>query len=185
MTIITTMKEYFLSFNEDNRRLVIGLILSLLILVLTFGLLQRHLSLLDKRKIAREQTLTELLSLRQQYQEAAVDANRVKNRLALVTPEDSPATILEHIGIIAKTGIQSKPLARQEKNGLLEEGAEITLSGLSLNELVNLLFRIEQGAKPLVIKKLLTRTHFNEPSKLDVTLTLTLYRAAQQLQERR
>lgn len=178
MSIFTTLKERFNAFNQETRQLLAGIVMAAIIIALAFVLLQNHLAQLERRKVAREQTLTELLSLRQRYQEAALGANRIKNRLSLVTSEDSPLTILERTGIVAKNGILTKPLPPLEKNGLIEESAEISLTGISLNELVNLLHRLEQDPKPVSIKRLVTRTRFNDPAKLDTTITLALYRTA-------
>jgi general secretion pathway protein M len=53
------------------------------------------------------------------------------------------------------------------------------IEGLTANELVNLLHRLEKGAKPVILKKLLVKSRFDDPAKLDVTLTLALIKAAQ------
>lgn len=178
MNIVTRIQEQVATLDETSRQRTVVIAAGVLFICLAFALLQSHLAQLERRKQVREQTLTELLALQQRYQEATVEANRLKNRLAMVTPDDSPVTILEQTGIVPKNGIQAKPLPRQEKQNLLEESAEISLAGISLNELVNLLFRLEQHAKPVAIKKLVARTRFSDPMKLDVNLILAVYRPA-------
>lgn len=178
MKMYTDLQERFLSLAPETRRLLLYLTAAVLVLLTAYSSLHSHLSALAKKKQAREQTLKELLILQQRHREAAVDAQRLTNRVAAVTPGDTPALIVEQLGMVPRGGIQSKPLPRQEQGALVEEGAELTLSGLSLNETVNLLYRIEQGAKPLAIRKGLLRSRFNDPSRLDLTLQLALFRAA-------
>lgn len=178
MTIFSALKERVSTLDDDSRKSAVIILGAVLIGILAFALLHGHIARLEQRVTAREKALTELLSLRQRYQEATVDANRLKNRLALVTTEDSPATIIEQTGIVSKTGIQVKPLPRREKNGLFEENAEISISGISLNELIHLLHWLELHAKPVIVQKMTARPRFSEPAKLDVTFTLTLYRQA-------
>lgn len=177
MSFYTNLQERFLSLTPETRRLLLYLTAAILVLLVAYSSLHSLLTGLGTRKQAREQTLKELLVLQQRYREASADAQRLTNRVASVAPGDTPALIVEQLGIVPRGGIQSKPLPRQELGSLIEEGAELTLSGLSLNETVNLLYRIEQGAKPLTIRKGLLRSRFNDPSRLDLTLQLALFRA--------
>ncbi len=179
-TIITRLKEGYSQLDAGTRRLLTGTAAALLILLLAYGILQQHLQQLQRYKQSREQTLTDLLSLQQRYREAAADAGRMKNRLSLVTATDSPAAIIQQTGLAAKAGIQVKPLQRQTHDGLVEDDAEVSVSGLTLNELVNLLYRLEQNPKPVGVKRLQAKVKFSDPSRLDATLTLALYRAAPQ-----
>lgn len=176
MIKLADLKTWYAELDEEVRRLLLLLIATVALLIIAYAAVQQHLSQLERRKLSREATLTELMPLRVRYQEAQGDANRVKNRLALVTPEDSPATIIEQTGIATQAAIQSKALPRQERDGLIEETAEITISGLSSNELVNLLYRLEQHPKPVVIRRFSARPRFNEPARLDLMMTVALYR---------
>lgn len=180
MTRFDQLKERYHSLDSDARRLILILIALLLLLLTLYSALTGHLAYLNKRKDSREQTLKELLVLRQRYQEAAADTQRLSNRMASLTATDNPVSIIEQSGIVAKTVIQSKPLPRQERGTLLEDGAELTLSGLSLNETVNLLHFLEYGSKPVSVKKAVIRSRFNDPSKLDLILQIALFKAAAQ-----
>jgi general secretion pathway protein M len=176
MISLADLKNRYAELDEDLRRLMLILLATVALAVIAYSAVQQHLSQLERRKLSREATLAELMSLRVRHQEAQGDANRVRNRLALVTPEDSPTTVIEQTGIATRAAIQSKTLPRQERDGLIEEAAEITVAGLSSNELVNLLFRLEQHPKPVVVKRFVARPRFNEPARLDLTMTVSLYR---------
>jgi general secretion pathway protein M len=172
------LKERYQSLDSDARRLILIMVALLLLLLTLYSMLSGHLAYLSKRKASREQTLKELLVLRQRYQETAADSQRLNNRMATVAANESPVSIIEQSGIVPKAGVQSKPLPRQDKGTLIEEGAEITLSGLTLNDTANLLYFLEQGSKPVAIRKAVIRSRFNDPSKLDLTLQVALFRAA-------
>jgi general secretion pathway protein M len=51
---------------------------------------------------------------------------------------------------------------------------------VTANEAVNLLHRLEKGSKPVVINKALIKSRFDDPSKLDLTLTIALLKSAPQ-----
>ncbi len=181
MSFFDQIKERYDSLDPEARRLILIMIAVILLLLTIFSAVSGHIAMLEKRKIAREKTLKELLVLRQRHQEAAADTQRLTNRMAGVTEKDSPVTVIEQTGIVPKGGIQSKPLPRQDRDMLIEEGAEVTLSGLTLNETVNLLYRLEHGTKPVAIRKAVIRTRFSEPSKLDLTLHVALFRPASRI----
>lgn len=176
MSTTSTITKMFAELDETTRRFVVFLAAGVLLAIIGFAAFQQYLARLDKQRISREKALAELLVLRVRHQEALAESSRIKNRLMLVTAEDSPAALIEQIGIAARSGIQVKALPRQEQQGLLEDSAEVTISGLTSNDLVNLLYRLEQHPKPIVVKNILARTRFNDPAKLDLTTTVALYR---------
>ena len=65
--------------------------------------------------------------------------------MAATRPDDSPAKIIEEIGIKGKRS-QIKPVKGEDRGGYVEDAAEVQIDGLSANEAVNLLFRLEKGA---------------------------------------
>lgn len=176
MTMQDRLKESLTTMDAGLRRLLITGLASIALFILCYALLSGHLANLERKLVSRESTLKELMPLQQRYKEVSGDAQRLTNRLSAVTAEDSPVSVIEQSGIVAKAGIQAKPLPRQEKNGSLEEQAEVSLAGLNLNEAVNLLHRLEYGAKPVTVRKAVIRSRFSDPSKLDLTLTVGLLR---------
>jgi general secretion pathway protein M len=138
-------------------------------LAVLYSLAQDRVERLAKRRIARESTLTEMLSLRQRYRESQAGAQRLTNRLAAVKADDTPARIIEEIGIKGKN-LQVRSLPAIEGADV----AEVRLDGITANEAVNLLHRLEKGTRPVVIRKSLLKTRFDDPSRLDLTLTIAL-----------
>lgn len=64
---------------------------------------------------------------------------------------------------------------RDIKDGITEERADILLEKVSMNELVNVLHRMENGAAMLAIKKINLKKSFEKPELLDVTMTAALF----------
>ncbi len=159
-------------------RLGIGVALLLFLLILLSAANDR-IGRLKKKLSAREADIAEMMTLKQRYLEANAVAQRLANRLTATRPDDTPARIFEEIGIKGK-GSQIKPLKGEERDGYLEDAAEIKVDGLTANEAVNLIFRLEKGARPVVIKKAQLKTRFDDPSRLDLTLTVALLKAAPQ-----
>jgi len=179
MNCLNLLREQYHRLNSRDRlRIGIGIAaLLLLAILLTAG--NDRIGRLRKKLAAREAAVAEMLVLKQRYLEANAVAQRLTNRLAATKPDDSPAKLIEETGIKGK-GTQIKPLKGEERGGYLEDVAEIRMEGLSANEAVNLLYRLEKGAKPVVIKKASLKTRFDDPARLDLTLTVALLKAAPQ-----
>lgn len=170
------LRDLFQNLQPATRRNLLWLLCLVLSLLVAYSLLSNRVQQLERTATARAATLQELLGLQQRYREASAAAGRLANRLAAVTPEDTPLALVEQTGITGSGSVQLKPLPRQENGATLRDTAEIRMQGLSLNELVNLLYLLEQQPKPVVVDKAVVRTRFSEPARLDLVLTLSLLR---------
>jgi general secretion pathway protein M len=165
---------------EPATRLKVGYVLAaLLVLAIGYSALHERIVRLEKTRLSRERDLTEMMLLQQRHREASVGAQKLSNRLSAVAADDSVAKLIDEIGIKGKSS-QIKPLKGDERPGVIEDAAEVKIEGLSANEAVNLLYRLEKGAKPVVIKKANLKTRYDDPGKLDVTLALALLKPAPQ-----
>lgn len=165
---------------ESRTRLRWGIgIAALLVLALLYSAANARVAFLLKKRAAREADVAEMLVLKSRYLEASAGAQKLSNRMAATRPDDSPAKIIDEIGIKGK-GSQVKQVKGEERSGYVEDAAEVKIDGLSANEAVNLLYRLEKGGRPVAIKKALIKTRFDDPSKLDLTLTVALLKPAPQ-----
>ena len=96
-----------------------------------------------------------------------------------MTADDSPAKLIEETGIKGKSS-QVKPMKGEDRPGFVEDAAEVKFEGLSANETINLLYRLEKGVKPVVIKRANLKVRYDDPSKLDVVLNIALLKPAPQ-----
>lgn len=163
---------------DDRTRLRSGYaVITLLVAAVGWSMLSDKVQELENKRSARETVLKELLPLKVAYLSARQSSDQLRGRMASLLPDDSPAKIIEEIGIKGKS-VKIVPLKGEERNGFTEDAADIRIEGLTLNEAINLLYRLEKGGRPLVIKKSNLRTRFDDQSRSDLTLILALLKPA-------
>lgn len=161
---------------DGRTRLFAGYALILLLVVaIAWSALDGKVQALEKKRAARETVLKELLPLKILYYSARQSSDRLNGRIASLRPDDSPAKIIEEIGIKGKS-VKIAPVKGEERNGFIEDAADIRIEGLTFNEAINLLYRVEKGSRPLVVRKCNIRTRFDDPSRCDLTLIMALLR---------
>lgn len=153
-----------------------GLIALLAIFLLLSALADRTADLERRRRI-REATLKELMSLKVTYRTAKQSSDMLAGRMASLRPDDSPAKIIEEIGIKGK-GLKITPAKGEDHGGVIEDAADVRMDGLTLNEAINLVYRLEKGSRPVVVKKANLRVRFDDPSRCDLALTVALLKPA-------
>jgi len=149
----------------------------LLAAVIGWSALSARVQALEKKRAAREKVLKELLPLKAVYQSVRQSFDQLNGRIASMRPDDSPGKIIEDIGIKGKT-VKIVPLKGEERSGFTEDAADIRIDSLTLNEAVNLLYRLEKGSRPLVIKKCNFKVRFDDPSRCDLAIILALLKPA-------
>lgn len=165
--------------NMDNRtRLWSGYALvALLAAALGWSALAGKVVLLEKKRKAREAVLKELLPLKVAYLSARKSSDQLTGRMASLRPDDTLAKVVEEIGIKGK-GVKFSPLKGDERSGIIEDAADVRIDGLTLNEAINLVYRLEKGNRPLVMKKCNLRIRFDDPSRCDMAMILALLKPA-------
>ena len=152
-------------------------LIALLAAAVGWSTLNDRVQALEKKRAARETVLKELLPLKMQYMSARQSSDQLNGRVASLRPDDSPAKIIEDIGIKGKS-VKIVPLKGEERSGFTEDAADIRIEGITVNEAVNLLYRLEKGSRPLIIKKSNLRVRFDDPTRCDLSLILALLRPA-------
>lgn len=165
--------------NMDSRTRVWAgyALIALLITALGWSALAGRVAALEKQRRAREAVVKELLPLKAAYLAARQSSNLLVGRMASLRPDDSPAKIIEEIGIKGR-GVKISPLKGDERGGVIEDAADVRIEGLTLNEALNLLYRIEKGSRPLLLKKGNLRVRFDDPSRCDLVMILALLKPA-------
>lgn len=152
-------------------------LIALLAVVMGWSALAARTAELERKRAARETVLKELLPLRAAYRSAKMSFDQQAGRMATVRPDDSLARIIEEIGIRGK-GVKIAPLKGEERNGIIEDTADVRIEGLTANEMVNLVYRLEKGSRPILLKKANLRVRFDDPSRFDLALTTALLKPA-------
>ncbi|MBI4685025.1 MAG: hypothetical protein HY755_07480 [Nitrospirae bacterium] len=81
--------------------------------------------------------------------------------------------------IFSTLGLRSKiksikPLGSRDVSGEIEEDAEVTVEKITMNEIVNLFYRIDNAPILLVLKKADIKTSFERPELLNLTIMISL-----------
>lgn len=160
----------------DRTRLWCGYaLIVLLAAAVGWSALSAKVQALEKKRAARETVLKDLLPLKVAYLSARQSSDQLSGRIASLRPDDSPAKIIDDIGIKGKA-VKIVTLKGEERGSFTEDVADIRIDALTLNEAINLLYRLEKGSRPLVIKKCNLRVRFDDPSRSDLSLILALLR---------
>ncbi len=170
--------------NLDSRtRLYLGIGVSLLLLfAIVLTAVNGRIAALSRKRLSREADLVQMLTLRQQWLSARMLSQRFSNRLASAHADDSPAKVIEEIGIKGKSS-RITPGKGEQNGQFVEDTAEVKLEGLTANEAINLVYRLENGTRPVLVKRALFKTRFDDPSRLDLTMTIALLKPAPQGQQ--
>lgn len=148
-------------------------VIVLLAAAVGWSMLSAHVAALEKKRTARETVLRELLPLKVAYLSARQSSDQLRGRMATLRPDDSPAKIIEETGIKGKS-VKIGALKGEDRSGFTEDAADIRIEALTLNDAINLLYRLEKGGRPLIIKKSNLRVRFDDPSRCDLSLVLAL-----------
>lgn len=174
---LSDLRQRFNELDQKSRlRLMMGLA-ALLVLAVLWSALNDAAAKLERKRQAREADVAEMLQLQQRFNGARSGYDRMNGRLASVRADDSPARLMEEIGIRGKS-LQVKSVKGEEHKGAVEDAAEVKIEGLTANEAVNLLYRLERGAKPVIVRRALLKTRYDDQSRLDLTMTVALLKAS-------
>jgi hypothetical protein len=127
---------------------------------------------------SRNKVLRGQLSEIQSLASGVVDINDFvkskEKKIGLVKSKGVVSTMqqaLNSLGLKAKT---IKPLDKKKVLEYLEENAELELEGADLNQIVNLLYKIETSPIPIKIKSTAMKTSFEDPDKFTLKIMLAV-----------
>jgi hypothetical protein len=142
-------------------------------------LLALNLSLSLKKEVkGLKERRQELLVLKDEILvlKSGVDAVEVKKSLSKVKGiVQAVDEIFLSIGL--KQKVKSvKPTATREIKDAVEEEAEVLVEKADMNEVINILYKIETAPFALSMRKATIKTSFENPSYLTITMTIALIR---------
>ena len=162
-----------MNFKSDKRLLIAAS--AVIILAVSALLVNTSLSLKKEGSALRSQK-EEILLLREDFLELRKNVNAIEGKKSLIKVEGIIPAIDE---IFRSTGLTQKvksvkPAATIDKKHAIEEEADVEVEKVSMNELVNVLYRLENAPMVLLIKKARLKTSFEDPSLLNITMTIGL-----------
>lgn len=151
-----------------------GLTILLLPSVLWERAAERELSALRKKQ-------SEFSALAGEYRTLKENISALERKKALT----KTAGIAQAIGDISRSvGVAGKVKSikgtgtRKTPNQMNEETAEIQIEKLAINEMVQLLYKIENAPMIFAMKTVVIKKSFENPELLDVTMTVSLFTPA-------
>lgn len=121
--------------------------------------------------------LHELSALGDEYRSLKGGIDLLEQRRSLSKVNGVPQAvddISSSVGLRAKVRAV-KAIGSREIAGGVEESAEVQLEKVTMNELINILYRIEEAPMMLAVKRLTIRKTFENPELFNATLTLSLF----------
>lgn len=170
---------------SPRERLLVGLAGGALLVVALYTLLWEPLEQgradLARRIHVKSNELQEMQHMREVYLELL---NQFELRQKIIDRADPKFSLFPHIEatvgqVVGRDKIASMNPQNKELGGgaYREESVEIKLTGVTLEQLTDMMYRIEKTPQPLRFTRMQVKKRVREPSTFDVTATVSMLRA--------
>ncbi len=184
MTELRRRFEQLLERLSPRERLLLGggAVAALVVAVwlLATGLAD-HREALAAQIAASERELAEVGALRDRYLALRADNEQIRRVLGRTSADFSLFSRLEGIAreSVSRERIAAmNPSTRSINDDLQADDVDMRLAGVSLRELVTLLYGVEKGDPPLLVSRLQMKKRFDQPYLFDVSLVVSRLRQA-------
>jgi general secretion pathway protein M len=158
-----------------------GLLLVGMLYTLIWEPLDSGRTALAKRIQTRQHDVVEMQHMREEYLELL---NQYELRQKIIEKADPKFSLFPHIEatvgqVVGREKIASMNPQNKDVGGgaYREESVEIKLNGVTLEQLTDLMYRIEKGAQPLRLTRLQVKKRVREPQNFDVVATVAMLKA--------
>jgi hypothetical protein len=120
----------------------------------------------------------ELHSLGREFLEVRKSVDSVESRKSLTRVDGIVQAVDEEfqsLGLSEKVKSVKATAAIEKKYGF-EEEADVQVEKVSMNEMTNIFYRLEHAPMAISIKKTTIRTSFEDPTLLNISMTLSFIR---------
>ncbi|MBP1690522.1 MAG: hypothetical protein H6Q34_1095 [Deltaproteobacteria bacterium] len=187
MSAITALLRGFAALIErlsPRERVLVGAGGAIGVVVLVWalgGVLAERRTTLQAQIAASERDVAEMGRLRDHYLQLRADRDVVHRKLERGGADFSLFSHLEGVtrDVVSRDRVAAmNPSTRTVAEDLQEEDVEMRLSGVSLREVVALLYRVEKADLPLLVSRLQMKKRFDQPFVYDATLVIGRLRPA-------
>lgn len=135
----------------------------------------------------RQQDLADIQELRLEYMGLL---NRLDVSRSIIDPKnlDSDFSLFPYIETTVSEVLGGRdkirsmnPKSKAINDAFREEAVELKLDGIALDQLVEMMVKIEKGEHPLRVSRLQIKKRRRDPQKFDVTATVSMLKANQQV----
>jgi hypothetical protein len=182
MTDLRRRLEQLIERLSPRERLLVGagVAAGLVVLVWLLGaMLAERRSTLTVQIAASERELAEIAALRDRYVSLRADNEQIRRALG---KSGADFSLFSHLEGIAREAVSREriaamnPSSRSINDELQADDVDMRLSGVSLRELVTLLYGVEKGEAPLLVSRLQMKKRFDQPYLFDVSLMVSRLR---------
>ncbi|MFN8640289.1 MAG: type II secretion system protein GspM [Candidatus Binatia bacterium] len=170
---------------SPRERLLVSLAGGALLVVALYTLLWEPLEdgrlQLARRIQVKSKELQEMQHMREVYLDLL---NQFELRQKIIDKADPKFSLFPHIEatvgqVVGREKITSMNPQNKELGGgaYREESVELKLTGVTLEQLDDLMYRIEKSGQPLRLTRMQVKKRVREPSTFDVTATVSMLRA--------
>lgn len=166
---------------SSRERTLVGLAGGALLVIALYSLVWEPLdegrATLARRIQTKQRELVEMQSMRESYLDLL---NQFDLRQGIIKKADPKFSLFPHIEatvgqVVGRENIASMNPQNKDIAGVYrEESVEIKLNGVSLQNLVDLMYKVEKGAQPLRFTRLQVKKRLREPQKFDVVATVSM-----------
>ena len=178
--VLSDIRQYLSGRRPSSKILLLSALLGLYILIIP-ALIWERASSKELSQIKARSTEFSILSA--EYRALKEQAGSIEEK-SFLTKTSGIAKTLEDVflslGVKGKMrsirGIGGREIKGREIKGQLnEETAEVQMEQVNMNELVNILYKLENAPLLLSIQKIAIKKSFDKPDLLDVTMTIALF----------
>jgi general secretion pathway protein M len=170
---------------SPRERVLVGLGGGLLLVGLLYSLIWEPLEsgriALAKRIQAKQRDVVEMQHMRDDYLDLL---NQYDLRRKIIEKADPKFSLFPHIEatvgqVVGREKIASMNPQNKELGGgaYREDSVEIKLNAVTLDQLTDLMYRIEKGAQPLRLTRLQVKKRVREPQTFDIVATVSMLKA--------
>ncbi|MCG2721318.1 MAG: hypothetical protein L6290_04795 [Thermodesulfovibrionales bacterium] len=162
-----------MTFLKDKR--VVAFFAGLIIVILLFLSGMHQLSLSKKELAMLKGQRNELLLLKDEYLSLKQRMDSVEGRKSLSGPQgivQAVDEVFQSMGLKDKIKTLKSTGKKEIKDGF-EENADLSIEKVTMNEMVNILYRIENAPMVLTMKKVTIKKSFENPELMNISLDLS------------
>jgi len=159
---------------RGNRSLLVWTVVAISLLLCAF--LFNSMLTLRKENGNLKAARKELALLKTDYLALKAKVGAVEGRKTITDIEgivQAVDTVFGSLGLNEKVKSVKTTGSREGKYGI-EEEAEVQVEKVDMNEMVNIFYKLENAPMVLSIKKTAIKTSFEDPTLLNITMTLSL-----------
>ncbi|MBI5232990.1 MAG: hypothetical protein HY880_01405 [Deltaproteobacteria bacterium] len=162
---------------KENYRLYLFGALGVLALVLFFALTYNAQFKAGKIAASKKGELERFIELGKTYSAEKDAFKPLEDKLSVSAPNMPLGSLIEDFGL--KTGIRNKiisfkPIDDLREKDYLKKGVEVSMKGVAMNELVNLLYRIESHKNLMIVEDFSMKPALPDPNSFDVVMEVYL-----------